>query len=93
MSTFWMPATGLAVAGVLGLLFAPGGLRRWNRQMRWLSWVLVVVSVSLVVVGCGGGSSPAAGLQKTPAGSYTVAVNASNSGGSHHAASLTLVVQ
>jgi hypothetical protein len=53
----------------------------------------VVVSVSLVGVGCGGGGSAAAGSQKTPAGSYTVAVNASNSGGSQHAASLTLVVQ
>jgi hypothetical protein len=91
--TFWMPASGLAFAGVMGLLFAPGRLRRWNRQMRWLSWALVVVSVSLVGVGCGGGGSAAAGSQKTPAGSYTVAVNASNSGGSQHAASLTLVVQ
>jgi hypothetical protein len=54
---------------------------------------LLLGSISLSVLGCGGGnSSPSSG--GTPAGSYTISVNASDSaGGPQHAVSIALSVQ
>jgi hypothetical protein len=77
----------------MGLVFAPKKIRRWNRQLRVLSWGLLLASISLSVLGCGGGnSSPSSG--GTPAGSYTISVNASDSaGGPQHAVSIALSVQ
>jgi Bacterial Ig-like domain (group 3)/FG-GAP-like repeat len=91
----WLPADGLALAGVMGLIFAPGRMRRWSRQLRLLSFALLLASLSLAIQGCGGGggnSSPS--NPGTPAGSYTVSVNASDSaGGPQHAMNVTLTVQ
>jgi hypothetical protein len=89
----WIPAGGLAIAGVMGLAIAPGRRRRWNRQLRLLSWWFLLASLSLAVVGCGGGnrmpSNPG-----TPAGTYSISVSASDSaGGPQHAAGISLTVQ
>ncbi len=91
----WLPAGGLAIAGVMGLAFAPRKIRRWNRQLRVLSWALLLASLSLPVMSCGGGSGNSTPSNPgTPAGSYTISVNAADSaGGPQHPVNLTLSVQ
>jgi hypothetical protein len=90
----WIPAGGLAIAGVMGFAFAPRTIGRWNRQLRLLSWGLLLASISLSVLGCGGGNSSPSTPATTPAGSYTISVNANDSaGGAQHAVSLALTVQ
>ena len=75
-------------------LFAPKRIKRWNRQLRLLSWGLVLGSLLLSVLGCGGGDNSTPSNPGTPAGSYTISVNASDStGGPQHAVNLTLSVQ
>ena len=77
----------------MGLAFAPRKIRRWNRHLRLLSWGLLLASLSLSVMGCGGGNSSPSN-PGTPAGSYTISVNASDSaGGPQHAVSIALSVQ
>ena len=89
----WIPAGGLAIAGVMGLAFAPGKMKRWNRQLRLLSWGFLLASLSLAVVGCGGGNSMPSN-PGTPAGTYSISVSASDSaGGPQHAVSISLTVQ
>ena len=89
----WIPAGGLAFAGAMGLVCAPRKIRGWHRSLRPLSWGLLLASVSLSVLSCGGGNS-APSNPGTPAGSYTLSVNASDSaGGPQHAVSVTLSVQ
>jgi hypothetical protein len=90
----WIPQGGLALAGAMGLAFVPKRIKRWNRQLRVLGWGLLLGSLSLSVLSCGGGGSSAPSNPGTPAGSYTLSVNASDSaGGPQHAVSLTLSVQ
>jgi hypothetical protein len=90
----WIPAGGLALAGVLGFAFAPGTIGRWNRQLRLLSWGLLLASISLSVLGCGGGNGSPPTPATTPAGSYTISVNANDSaGGAQHAVSIALTVK
>jgi Bacterial Ig-like domain (group 3)/FG-GAP-like repeat len=90
----WIPAGGLAVAGAMGIAFAPRKIQRWNRQLRLLSWGLVLASISLSVLGCGGSNSSPSTPAVTPAGSYTISVNvAGNAGGPQHSVSIALVVQ
>jgi hypothetical protein len=90
----WMPAGGLALTGAAGIAFAPGKIRRWSRQLRLLSVGLLWASLSLLVLGCGGGNSSPSAPATTPAGSYTISVNVADSaGGPQHAVSLALVVQ
>jgi hypothetical protein len=92
-SSPWIPAGGLAIAGVMGLAFAPGRMRRSNRQLRLLSWGFLLASLSLGVVGCGGGNSMPSN-PGTPAGTYSISVSASDSaGGPHHATSISLTIQ
>jgi hypothetical protein len=88
----WIPAGGLAVAGAMGIAFAPRKMQRWSRELRWLSWGLLLVSLPLSVLGCGGGNSSSSAT--TPPGSYTISVNVADSaGGPQHAVSIALVVQ
>ncbi len=90
----WIPAGGLAVAGAMGIAFAPRKIQRWNRQLRLLSWGLVLASISLSVLGCGGSNSSPSTPATTPAGSYTISVNVTDSGGGpQHSVSVALVVQ
>jgi Bacterial Ig-like domain (group 3)/FG-GAP-like repeat len=90
----WFPAGGLAMAGVIGLAFAPKRIWRLNQQLRWLCWALLLASLSLLASGCGGGGNNSPSNPGTPAGSYTVSVTASSSAGSpQHAMSITLIVQ
>ena len=90
----WIPAGGLAVAGAMGIAFAPRKIQRWNRQLRLLSWGLVLASISLSVLGCGGSNSSPSTPAVTPAGSYTISVNVTDSaGGPQHSVSIALVVQ
>jgi Bacterial Ig-like domain (group 3)/FG-GAP-like repeat len=90
----WIPAGGLAVAGAMGIAFAPRKIKRWNRQLRLLSWGLLLASLPLSVLGCGGGNNSPSAPATTPAGSYTVSVNVTDSaGGPQHAVSVALVVQ
>jgi hypothetical protein len=89
----WIPAGGLAFAGAIGLAFTPKKIRRWNRQLHLLWWSLLLASISISVLACGGGSSPS-GPVTTPAGSYTISVNASDTAsGPQHAVSIALSVQ
>ncbi len=90
----WIPAGGLALAGAMGIAFAPRKIKRWNRQLRLLSWGLLLASISLSVLGCGGGNNSPSTPATTPAGSYTISVNVTDSaGGPQHAVSVALVVQ
>jgi hypothetical protein len=90
----WIPAGGLALAGAMGIAFAPRKIKRWNRQLRLLSWGLLLASLPLSVSGCGGGNSSPSTPATTPAGSYTISVNVTDSaGGPQHAVSVALVVQ
>ena len=90
----WIPAGGLAIAGAMGIAFAPRKIKRWTRQFRLLSWGLLLASISLSVLGCGGGNSSPSTSGTTPAGSYTISVNVADSaGGPQHAVSIALVVQ
>jgi Bacterial Ig-like domain (group 3)/FG-GAP-like repeat len=90
----WIPAGGLAVAGAMGIAFAPRKIKRWNRQLRLLSWGLLLASIPLSVLGCGGGNSSPSTPATTAAGSYTISVNVTDSaGGPQHAVSVALVVQ
>jgi hypothetical protein len=92
-SSPWIPTGGLALAGVLGLAFVPARMRRWNRELRVLSWGLLLASFSLSLMGCGGGNSTPSS-PGTPAGSYTISVNAADSSsGLQHAESIALSVQ
>jgi hypothetical protein len=92
-SSPWIPAGGLAIAGVMGVAFSPGKMRRWNRQLRLLSWGFLLASLSLAVVGCGGGNKMTS-QPGTPAGTYSISVSASDSaGGPKHGASISLTVQ
>jgi hypothetical protein len=90
----WLPAGGLAMAGGIGLALTPRKSRRFKLQARGLCWALLLASLSLLVSGCGGGGNNSPSNPGTPAGSYTVSVNASASvGGLQHAMSITLIVQ
>ncbi len=90
----WIPAGGLALAGVMGIAFAPRKVKRWNRQLHLLSWGLLLSSISLSVLGCGGGNNSRSTPAVTAAGSYTISVNVTDSaGGPQHAVSVALVVQ
>jgi hypothetical protein len=92
-SSRWMSAGGLAIAGLIGLVFTPRRTRPRNRQLRLLSWGFLLASLWLPVAGCGGNSSVPSNPD-TPAGIYTISVNASdNAGGPQHVASITLTVQ
>ncbi|WP_158750816.1 FG-GAP-like repeat-containing protein [Acidobacterium sp. S8] len=91
----WMPVGGLAVAGAMGLAFVPKRTSRWNRNLRVLCWDLLLASISLAVLGCGGSSSSMpSSPDTTPAGSYTISINAiDTAGGPQHAVSIALSVQ
>ena len=90
----WMPAGGLALAGAIGITFAPRKTRRWSHPLRLLSVGLLWALLSLSVLGCGGGNSSPSTPATTPAGSYTISVNVADSaGGPQHAVSVALVVQ
>jgi hypothetical protein len=90
----WLPAGGLAMAGGIGLVFTSKKIWRLNQQLRGVCWALLLASLSLLASGCGGGGNSSPSSPGTPAGSYTVSVNASSSaGGPQHAMSITLIVQ
>jgi hypothetical protein len=78
----------------MGVAFAPSKIKRWNRQWHLLSWGLLLASIPLSVLGFGGGNNSPSAPATTPAGSYTVSVNVTDSaGGPRHALSVALVVQ
>jgi hypothetical protein len=89
----WSGTSTLALAGIVGLAFAPGKMRRWNRTFRASVCILLLGALWLPLVGCGGGSTMTK-TGGTPAGSYTVTVTASDgAGGGTTTAQITLVVQ
>lgn len=90
----WSAGGTMALAGIGGLAFAPGKMRRWNRTFRALLGLLLLGALWLPLVGCGGGGGGTTMVGGTPAGSYTVSVTASDSaGGSSTSAQITLIVQ
>jgi hypothetical protein len=90
----WIPVGGLAMAGAMGIAFAPRKIKRWNHQLRLLTWGLLLASLSLSIMGCGGGGNSTPSTPSTPAGSYTISVNAADSSsGPQHAVSIELSVQ
>ena len=91
----WVPTGTLALAGFLGIVFAPQKTRRWNHYLRRISGVLLLAAVSLAFLGCNGGSgsSPSQSLG-TPQGSYSISVTVSdNAGALQHLATLNLAVR
>ncbi len=78
--------------GIFGLVLA-GGAKRNRRQMAIVLGVLLLVMV-FSLVGCGGTTS-SAHSSGTPAGTYTVVVTATGTGGGAptHSMNLTLIVQ
>jgi LPXTG-motif cell wall-anchored protein len=89
----WIPASGLALAGVLGLSLRRR--RRYSWMMRVLSSVFILSAVITAVGGCGGGgnmSDGGGGNSGTPVGSYTVSVSASASGEPAQGLQLSLMV-
>ncbi len=91
-------AGGTALAGVLGLVFAPRRTRRWNRRLRAIICIGLLAAIWLPLMGCGGGGNNGGGggggNMGTPSGTYTVSVTVADStGGESSAAQVTLVVQ
>jgi hypothetical protein len=90
----------LLLLGPLGALII-GSLLVWCRsqRIRWAPLVAftVLLSASVMIISCGGGSSPrSGGSPGTQAGTYTITVSGTPTSGSSpvtHATSLTLVVQ
>jgi hypothetical protein len=80
---FWFPVSGLALIGA--------GV---TRRRRWLAGLFIVCTVGAVVLqaGCGSSSGNTATTTGTPAGTYTVTMNAT-SGGATRSTAVTLVVQ
>ena len=80
---FWFPISGLALIG------AGAGRRR-----RWLIGVLVVAVLGFVVLqaGCGSSGPGTSSTTGTPAGTYTVTLNAT-SGSATRSTAVTLIVQ
>jgi Bacterial Ig-like domain (group 3)/Chitobiase/beta-hexosaminidase C-terminal domain/FG-GAP-like repeat/Fn3 associated len=90
----WSASSTLALAGIVGLAFAPGKMRRWNRTIRALLCIALLGALWLPLMGCGGGGGGKTMVGGTPAGSYTVSVTASDSaGGATTTAQITLTVQ
>ena len=93
-SSPWIPAGGMALAGVLGLAFVPARMRRWNRELQALRWGLLLAFLSFSIMACGGGGNSTPSNPGTPAGSYAISVSAADSAsGPQHAVSITLTVQ
>lgn len=87
----FLAASSIFGTGILGLVFAPGLKRRSSPTRRFTPIQLIVVVLILCggLVGCG---SLGGKVISTPAGSYTVTVNATSTGASRSTA-FTLVVQ
>jgi subtilase family serine protease len=85
---FWFTSGGGLLAGVF-LIAIPSRRRRWGMAL-----ALVTVALILAAVGCGGSSSstPKGTGSGTPAGSYTVAVNATD-GTTSHTTNVSVAVQ
>jgi hypothetical protein len=80
---FWFPVSGLALIGA-------GATRR----RRWLAGLFIVCTLGVMVLqaGCGSSSGNSTTTTGTPAGSYTITMNAT-SGGASRSTAVTLVVQ
>ncbi len=80
---FWLPVSGLALVGA--------GV---TRRRRWLTAAFVVCALAFVILqaGCSNYTSKTQTTSGTPAGSYTVTLNAT-SGSAVRSTSVTLVVQ
>ena len=90
----WIPTTAFALAGILGFVVSPRKARRWNRFLRVLSGLFLLVALFLPLVGCGSGSGEPPSNPGTPLGSYTISVNATGgASGRQHAMTVTLSVQ
>jgi FG-GAP-like repeat len=89
---FWASLGGL---GVFGLALAAEGKKRNRRQNDIVLGILLLV-IPFTLIGCGGSGSSSGprGSAGTPAGTYTVVVTATGTGGSAptHSMNLTLVV-
>jgi subtilase family serine protease len=83
----------MLLPGLLGIVLAGGTRRRSLLGMRFLG-LIVILGFSTVWLGsCGGGSSSGSSNPGTPAGSYTISVNATSStGATGTAATFQLVV-
>ena len=89
-----IPVDGLALAGLMGLVFTPGKNMRWSRSLRMLVAGLSLAAAAFLLIACGGGGSSSPSSPGTPAGSYTISVNASgNAGGPQHGVNIVLSVQ
>jgi hypothetical protein len=83
--------TGLTGLGLWGLVII-GGVRRRKGIWQSAAILLIVVVIGLAMAGCGGGDHVINPTTGTPAGTYTVTVNAA-SGSTSHSGTITLIVQ
>lgn len=89
----WTAGGGLALAGLVGLAFAPSKMRRGNRVLRTFLCILLLGASWLALEGCGGRGTTAK-TGGTPVGTYTVTVAAIDSAGAGSTTSpITLTVQ
>jgi hypothetical protein len=90
----WLPTGGLALAGAMGFFLVPIRRKHFRQVSRIFGGVWLLALVALTLQGCGGGGSSMPSSTGTPAGNYTISVNASGgSGGPQHVATISLTVQ
>jgi hypothetical protein len=85
----------LCIAAILAAMQSPAGRMRTARLALVACLVLLPIAAASVLVGCGGGSSSSTPPPQTgtPAGTYTLTLAATPSGGTAQNTQLTLIVQ
>jgi hypothetical protein len=86
----------LLLAGLIGLLFGCTRMRRLSARLRSMAGFLLLAAVALIPAACGGGGTSSGGgsIPGTPAGTYTITVNAVDSSNNlKQALTVTLNVQ
>jgi trimeric autotransporter adhesin len=85
----------LCIAALLAAMQSPAGRMRTARLAIVACLVLLPIAAASVLVGCGGGSSSSTPPPQTgtPAGTYTLTLAATPSGGTAQNTQLTLIVQ
>jgi uncharacterized repeat protein (TIGR03803 family) len=95
LSGRWPEVLLLGMMALLGALALGSARRAAGRlpRLRWAAMGAVLALLALLVASCGGGGGGSPSNPGTPAGTYTLSVTASTSGGFLHSTSLTLTVQ
>ncbi len=86
----WRTGGSLVLAGLLGIFLRPRRAARWLRTL----CCLLLLGALAFCSACGGGGSNGGGSSNpgTPAGTYSVSVNATGSGGTNQTLAIQLIV-